>query len=241
MQHLLRSDGHRGHGPEPLVAQAEAFGFNDEPPIDLPSAATSRVPTDYGAPIAPLSTYRGTTTTVPGAPPSEEVRIYEDNPRLAQVAIGQNDVAATPLQMALVAAAVGNGGVVMTPHLLGQITDRTGDVVESGQSEEWKRPLTVEVAAQLRSAMVGVVASGTARRLAVDGFEVGGKTGTAQTGANGEKAHTWIIGFGGPSGEPAQIAVAVIVEAQDGVSEQTGGRVAAPIAQAVLQAALVGA
>jgi peptidoglycan glycosyltransferase len=233
-------------GPDVLVDGAESFGFNDAPPIDLPRPATSRMPTDYGDPIAPLSTYKPETTTStappdPAAPttlPPEEVWVYEDNPKLAQVSIGQNDVAATPLQMALVAAAIGNQGLIMRPHVMDHIRDRTGDTVERWEPSVWRQAVSPATAALLRAAMVGVVTDGTASRLAVPGFEVGGKTGTAQTGPTGEQAHAWIIGFGGPPGQPAEVAVAVIVEAQDGVSEQTGGRVAAPIAQAVLATAL---
>jgi penicillin-binding protein A len=236
-------------GPGPLVAMAESFGFNDAPPVDLPGPARSRVPTDYGARIAPLSVYKPevTSTTVPGepgdgttptVPPEDVVWVYEDNPRLAQVSIGQNDVAATPLQMALVAAGVGNQGLVMRPRLVDRILDRTGDAVRDLDPAVWRRATSASTAALLRSAMVGVVERGTASRLAVPGFEVGGKTGTAQTGPAGDRAHAWIIGFAGDPGQPARVAVAVIVEAQEGVSEQTGGRVAAPIAQAVLAAAL---
>jgi len=86
----------------------------------------------------------------------------------------------------------------------------------------------------MRQAMIGVVQNGTASALAVPGFEVGGKTGTAQLGTDPPRSHAWIIGFAGPPGEAAKVAVAVIVEGQPGASEQTGGRVAAPIAQAVM-------
>ena len=86
--------------------------------------------------------------------------------------------------------------------------------------------------------MRGVVDSGTATRLDVPGFDVGGKTGTAQLGTEPARSHAWVIGFAGPEGEAPTIAIAVIVEGQPGASEQTGGRVAAPIAQAVLAAYL---
>ena len=69
-------------------------------------------------------------------------------------------------------------------------------------------------------------------------MEVGGKTGTAQVGSDPPSSHAWIVGFAGPPGQPAQVAVAVIVEAQPGVSEVTGGRVAAPIAKAVMEKVL---
>jgi peptidoglycan glycosyltransferase len=90
----------------------------------------------------------------------------------------------------------------------------------------------------MRDAMVNVVDNGTASRLAIPGVVVGGKTGTAQLGTDPPSSHAWIIGFAGPPGQPASVAVAVIVEAQPGADEQTGGRVAAPIAKAVLEAAL---
>jgi peptidoglycan glycosyltransferase len=88
--------------------------------------------------------------------------------------------------------------------------------------------------------MRGVVDSGTATGLNVPGFDIGGKTGTAQLGTAEPRSHAWIIGFGGPEGEEPSIAVAVIVEGQEGASEQTGGRVAAPIARAILEAYLQG-
>jgi peptidoglycan glycosyltransferase len=81
--------------------------------------------------------------------------------------------------------------------------------------------------------MIQVVQRGTATRLAIPGFEVGGKTGTAQLGSNPPTSHAWIIGWAGPPGD-AKVAIAVIVERQSGASEATGGRVAAPIAQAVM-------
>ena len=86
----------------------------------------------------------------------------------------------------------------------------------------------------MRQGMIGVVQGGTANRLAIPGFEVGGKTGTAQLGTEPPRSHAWIIGFAGTPGQPPRVAVAVIVEGQPGASEQTGGRVAAPIAQAVM-------
>jgi peptidoglycan glycosyltransferase len=86
--------------------------------------------------------------------------------------------------------------------------------------------------------MVGVVEGGTASVLALDGVEVGAKTGTAQVGAESSGTHAWIVAFAGPPGEPATVAVAVFVEAKPGQGEQTGSRVAGPIARRVLEAAL---
>jgi peptidoglycan glycosyltransferase len=90
----------------------------------------------------------------------------------------------------------------------------------------------------MRGDMITVVERGTATGLQIPGFEVGGKTGTAQLGTEPPRSHTWIVGFAGPPGQPATVAVSVVVLNQSGGSEATGGRVAAPIARAVLEAAL---
>jgi peptidoglycan glycosyltransferase len=141
--------------------------------------------------------------------------------------------------MAMVAGAVANSdGEVMTPHVLADVRDENGNVVDTYKPSVWTAAMDSATAALMREAMRGVVESGTATRLAVPGFEVGGKTGTAQLGTDPARSHAWIIGFGGPPGQEPTIAVAVIVEGQPGASEQTGGRVAAPIAQAVLAAYL---
>jgi peptidoglycan glycosyltransferase len=197
-------------GPEAMIDTAERFGFNQDVPIDLTRPAQSRFPTDF----------------------------ERNLPALAQSAIGQNDVGATPLQMAMIAGAVANDGQIMVPHVLADVLDVDGNVVDSYDEEVWTTPMDRGTSALLREAMVGVVEQGTASRLKVPGFVVGGKTGTAQLGTDPPRSHAWIIGFGGPAGEIPTIAVAVIVEGQEGASEQTGGRVAAPIAQAVLQAYL---
>jgi penicillin-binding protein A len=197
-------------GAATFVSGAEAFGFNAVPPLDLPQVARSTV--------ADADSFEGNT------------------PVLAQSAIGQNAVRSTPLQMALVAAAIANGGSLMTPHVMADIRDREGDVIRSYEPEEWRRVLDPSHAATLRDAMVRVVDQGTATRLQVPGVPTAGKTGTAQVGSDPPASHAWIIGFA-PADAP-RVAVAVVVEGQPGLSEQTGGTVAAPIARAVLEAAL---
>ena len=194
-------------GADSLVGTARDFGFGEKAPIDLPAGARSVI---------------------------ESPEFFAQNlPLLAQTAIGQQ-VRATPLQMALVAAGIANGGEIMKPHVLGEVRDREGDVVRSFRAEAWRRAVSPEVAATVRDAMVGVATDGTARALQVPGVTTAGKTGTAQLG-NGT-SHAWIIGFA--PAEAPRVAIAVIVEAQPGASEQTGGRVAAPIGRAVLEAAL---
>ncbi len=142
--------------------------------------------------------------------------------------------------MALVAAAVANDGVIMEPHVMREVRDDQGDKVAEYDEDEFSQPMSPETAGTLREGMISVVTDGTANRLddGLDDFVVGGKTGTAQLGIEPPQSHAWIIGFAGPPGETPHVAVAVIVEAQPGASEQTGGQVAAPIANAVLEAAL---
>ncbi len=197
-------------GADAMIDTAERFGFNRDVPIDLTRPARSNFPTDFERNV----------------------------PALAQSAIGQNEVAATPLQMAMIAAAVANDGAIMRPHVLSDVRDTDGNIVDTYDEEVWTTAMDRGTSALLREAMVGVVEQGTAGRLKVPGFVVGGKTGTAQLGTPEPRSHAWILGFAGPAGELPTIAVAVIVEGQEGASEQTGGRVAAPIAQAVLQAYL---
>jgi peptidoglycan glycosyltransferase len=195
-------------GAETLHAEAQDFGFNDRPPIDLPAAARSVFPS-----------------------PDE---FKQDLPALAKSAIGQQSVRATPLEMALVAAGIVNGGSIMKPHVLAEIKDNDGQTVRSYEPSEWKRATSPEVAQQLRDLMVNVAENGTATRAKVPGAIVGGKTGTAQT--TGDNAHAWFIGFGDANGR--KLAVSVIVESQPEVSEATGGRVAAPIGGQLLKAGL---
>ncbi len=229
-------------GPDAMVARAEAFGFNDAVPIDLPSVVRSTFPTDYGKKLQSIGAYyaqkNGTPppTTAPGDP--APVYVHEDTPKVAQVSIGQNDVRATPLQMALVAAAVANDGVIMEPHVMKSIVTKQGEVLAVAKPASWRRAVSSATAAVLRDAMVGVVESGTATRMAVSGAVVGGKTGTAELGTQPASSHAWVIGFAGRPGQSPAVAVAVLVEAQPGASEQTGGVVAAPIARAVIEAAL---
>jgi peptidoglycan glycosyltransferase len=214
-------------GPDPMIDTARRFGFGEKPPIDLPGAASSVFPDDFGK--------RLRAGNDPG-----DADVYENTPALAQAAIGQGNVSATPLQMALVAGAVANSGTIMRPHVLREIRDGTGAVDSAYTPAVWTTAMSPTNAATLRAAMVGVVTAGTADRLAIPGREVGGKTGTAQLGTNPAQSHAWIIGFAGDPGQNPTVAVAVIVEGQPGASEQTGGRVAAPIAKAVLEAALAG-
>ncbi|HUG85334.1 MAG TPA: penicillin-binding protein 2 [Euzebya sp.] len=166
-----------------------------------------------------------------------------DPPSTAQSAIGQRDVRVSPLQMAMIAGAIGNGGIMMQPRLVTEVQDFAGRVVRQYPPE----PRTVAgvatgasvspaTAQALTDMMIGVVADGTGRNAAIPGIQVAGKTGTAEQG-EGEPPDVWFIGFA-PADAP-RVAVAVIVEGGGDAGESgTGGGVSAPIARTVLEAAL---
>lgn len=146
---------------------------------------------------------------------------------LAETAIGQGRLLVSPLQMALVAAAVVNDGVIMRPRLVQAVRYPSG--AEEIGPRVWRRPLSAETAAVLRGALEGAVRTGTGRRaLSGSGYTVGGKTGTAQ--APGGRSHAWFVGFAYRPGR--RLAIAVVVE-----HAGSGGAVAAPIAAAVWRAA----
>ncbi|MDQ4132674.1 MAG: penicillin-binding protein 2 [Actinomycetota bacterium] len=195
-------------GAERLSSGARNFGFDQVPPIDLPFGVASVFP--------PAGAFA------------------RDKPALAKSAIGQQDVAATPLQMAMVAAGIANNGVVMAPHVMSEVRDSEGEVLERFEPRPWLTAVPAGAARTTAEMMVGVVEGGTGRAAAIPGVRVAGKTGTAQT--SGDRLHVWFIGFA-PAENP-QIAVAVMLENQPVSDDVTGGRLAAPIAKAVMQAAL---
>ena len=156
-------------------------------------------------------------------------------PAIAFSAIGQQDVKTNPLQMALVAAAIANGGAQMTPRLVREIRDPSGRVIRSFSPAVWGRPISPQTAAELTAMMVNVVLHGTGTAAQIPGVQVAGKTGTAETASG--NPHAWFVCFA-PAADP-QIVVAVVVLNGGNIgSEATGGHVAAPIARAVIEAAL---
>ena len=159
-------------------------------------------------------------------------------PQTAQAAIGQYDVRVTPLQVAMVTAAVANKGVVMRPYLVERVVGADLEILDPAQPQQLSRAISPEVAASLTTMLVSVVDSGTGRPAAIRGVQVAGKTGTAQQG-NGLPPHAWFTGFA-PAGDP-QVAVAVVVEDGGNAGEEAGGgRVAGPIAKAVMEAVMSG-
>jgi peptidoglycan glycosyltransferase len=160
--------------------------------------------------------------------------------QLAVSSIGQQDVQMTPMQAAMVAAAVANDGRLMKPYLVDQVRAPDLTVVDQTEPEEMGRPVSADVAAELQQMMVSVVEKGTGRKARIDGVTVGGKTGTAEVG-DGVQPHTWFVGFA--SQGDRQIAIAVFVKngGQSGTEGTgTGGDISAPIARQVVQAYLEG-
>lgn len=165
-----------------------------------------------------------------------------DEPQTAMSAIGQFDVRVTPLQMAMVSAAVANGGVIMEPYLVATERGPNLQVTREANPREWAQPISAATASLMTDMMVNVVENGTGSPAQISGIQVAGKTGTAETGQETEDGsiappHAWFTSFA-PADDP-QVVVAVVVEngGSQG-SEATGARVAAPIARAVIEAVL---
>lgn len=187
-------------GADTLAKYAADFGFGETPPWPL-GGAESVFPDPGGM----------------------------DKAHVAQAAFGQGEVLASPLQIALMASAVANGGMIMKPYVVQQVLDYHQNVIEEAKTEVWKQPLSGETAAALKEFMVKVVTSGTGTSAALSGVQVAGKTGTAEV-ENGD-SHAWFAAFA-PADDP-EVVVAVLVE-----NAGTGGGVAAPVARQVIAAAL---
>ncbi|WP_413756621.1 peptidoglycan D,D-transpeptidase FtsI family protein [Streptomyces sp. MMBL 11-3] len=198
-------------GQDKVKAMAEKFGFNDTSQ-DVPVRAyTSVYPSDM------------------------------DRSSTALTGIGQFDVTATPLQMAMVSAALANGGKLVTPHMVARISDANGDVLEDYDDKAESREIvSSSTAEQLRSAMQTVVEEGTGTNARIAGATVGGKTGTAQHGENNSKTpYAWFTSYAKSDSSDKEVAVAVLVEQSDAArSEVSGNGLAAPVAAAMMRAAL---
>jgi penicillin-binding protein A len=156
--------------------------------------------------------------------------------QLALSSIGQYDVAASPLQMAMVSAAIANDGVLMDPFVVSSVRSADLKPIETHKQQELSTAMTPDNARELQQMMVQVVDQGTGQNARIPGVEVAGKTGTAQSDPK-RKPFAWFTSFA-PADDPA-VAVAVIIEDADiPRSDIAGGRLAAPIAKAVMQAAL---
>jgi penicillin-binding protein A len=203
-------------GEETLFEYMDRFGFNSTPAIDLPEDQ-----------VYPSGIYEEGKLLGPGDPID-----------IARVAIGQERLLVTPLQMAEVAAAVANGGKLMKPQIWSRVVDPDGRVTKRMEPSEYSQPISGETAGELTTAMEGVVSEGTGTNAAISGVQVAGKTGTAETpgnaacGGGSEENQAWFIGFA-PAEDP-QIAIAATV----GCTTQFGNDVAAPIFRDVAETIL---
>jgi peptidoglycan glycosyltransferase len=197
-------------GASALAAEANSFGFDHVPPLDLTDVARSNFP--------PAASFAN------------------DQAGLAKSAIGQENVAASPLEMALAASAIADKGTIMVPHVLSHVTNSQNQVVSTYQPKQWLQATSPATAAQMTKLMESVVYSsdGTGTAAQIPGVKVAGKTGTAQTGLGTIDA--WFASFA-PVANP-QVAVAVLVENQPAGDQYQGGTIAAPVAKAVMEAAL---
>lgn len=196
-------------GRERMVDYMERFGFYSDPELDYPDSQ-----------MAPSGVF------------DSEQQLVEEGFDVGRVAIGQGgaegEIRATPIQMALVSAAVANGGVLMRPRLVERIVRPDGRVRERVGPRRQERVMQRETAADLTAMMSRVVEEGTGTAAALEGIPVAGKTGTAEV-EGGRSNQAWFIAFA-PVERP-QIAIAVTVERTQG----QGGTVAAPIAKQVLE------
>ena len=161
-----------------------------------------------------------------------------NEPQTAQTAIGQYEVRATPMQMAMVSAAIANEGILMQPYLVERVVSSDLTIIEKADHKQLSEAISPETAQTLTTMMVDVVTSGTGTPAQITGVSVAGKTGTAQHGV-GAAPHAWFTAFA-PADDP-KVAVAVVVEdGGDAGSEAGGGTVAGPIAKAVMEAVING-
>ncbi len=193
-------------GGRTMAEYMERFGFGDLPPMDYPPEQ-----------MTPSGIFSG----------QRLISASRRSVDLGRLSIGQERLQVTPLQMAMVAAAVGNGGTLMAPRLVERVTDAEGRVVDRGGTEELSEVMSREAAGQLTQMMAQVVEEGSGTAAALEGARVAGKTGTAEVDG-GAANQAWFIGFA-PVERP-KMAVAVTIERTQG----QGGTVAAPLAKRVL-------
>ena len=200
-----------------LVEYMRRYGFYEDPELDYPD-----------------------NQMIPSGIINGEGNYVDEGFDAGRVAIGQGglegEIRASPMQMALVAAAIANGGRLMKPRMTDRVVGKDGRVEERIEPDLQSEVMKPETAAQLTEMMGRVVEEGTGTAAALSGVRVAGKTGTAEVGANREFTQPWFICFA-PIDNP-RLAVAVTLERQPAGSQ--GGTVAAPIARTVLEALLGG-
>jgi penicillin-binding protein A len=200
-------------GAKQLVKQAKKFGFYERPPLETPDS--ERLPSGL---------YRNG-------------RLYD--PRrdrdvdAGRMAFGQERLLVTPEQMAMVAGTIGNDGILMRPYVVDRIVTPNGKTRSKTKPTKIRRAVSPAAARDIGAMMVRAVQAGTGTAAQISGLEIGGKTGTAETGVDGNNT-TWFIAFAGDPGKKPKLAIAVVLQNQS----LTGGATAAPIARQVMQALL---
>ncbi len=172
-------------GAEDYWSLGEDFGFGQQIPFDLP-VAESQLANNRGA-------------------------LDRDN-ALADTAFGQGEILVSPLFMCMLTSMYVNDGAMMQPYLVSQVVDEHGNVTRLIRPQVWRSPISSQTASEVEEMMIGAVNNGSVARAQVEGYVVGGKTGTAETGDG--SAHSWFIGFIGMD-EP-RYAVAVVLEGGSG-------------------------
>jgi peptidoglycan glycosyltransferase len=201
-------------GAERFEDGVERWGVGERVPIDLPGAAASTV--------------------------GDFADIDDNLPLLAIRGFGQNEVQMVPLHMAMVAATVANDGAMMKPYVVDTALDHDGIVIDHTQPEVWKNPISRQTAGILGDLMVGVAERGTASCCIAleNGISVAAKTGTAQLNGPGEPeaSHAWIVAYA-PVEDPKYVVAVMLKGTSAEISASTGGRLAGPIAKAMLDEA----
>jgi peptidoglycan glycosyltransferase len=201
-------------GPQRFEEGVKRWGIGERVPIDLPGAAASTV--------------------------GDFAEIDDNLPLLAIRGFGQNDDQMVPLHMAMVAAAVANDGAMVKPYVVDAELDHDGNVISRTQPEVWKNPISRQTAGILSDLMVGVAERGTASCCIAleNGISVAAKTGTAQLNGPGEPeaSHAWIVAYA-PVEDPKYVVAVMLKGTNAEISASTGGRLAGPIAKAMLDEA----
>lgn len=197
-------------GQEKLIEYQKKFGLYEKPPLELPADE-----------IKASGRYEE------GGLASPSQRL--DPVQNAWMAIGQENVQVTPLQMAMIAQAIADDGKMMKPFVVDSVADYNGTIIKQTSPEQWENPIRPETASQLRDMMIKVVNDGTGRRARSSQVQIAGKTGTAEVEGRGPNA--WFVGFA-PAENP-RYAIAVVVEDSD-----SGGGISGPVARETLLAAL---
>lgn len=151
----------------------------------------------------------------------------DDEAKVMMTAMGQGDTGVSPYHMVMIAAAIANDGVLMTPYIVDKIENNTGSVVKKYSAKEYGEIMSIHEATQLQKYMESVVQIGTATNLKANSYTVAGKTGTAEIGSNKNETHSWFMGYA--SNENPDIAISVIVE------ESNGGLAATTVAKKVFE------